>query len=218
VRALSVLSPFIDADPRHCDRAMASAAKSREHDNVYGAYAEGILADSLLAEGRFAEAAERYRDALRTYERHYRGKHSPDAIEIAGATQLLVWSFLRSEQYDEAVTMGTRALELNSNLYGPHSAEVGGSLVNVATALMQTGELGTSTEVMLKRAQNIYGGHDLVNEYILTTCTLGTLYLFRGDLDGAERELTKASVKGGFIQSGEQIGLKDYLLKENKPK
>lgn len=42
------------------DRAIASAEKTRERDNIYAAYAKGILADALFAEGKFEEAAAAY--------------------------------------------------------------------------------------------------------------------------------------------------------------
>ena len=70
--------------PLTCRRAIDSAEKTHERDNIYAAYAKGILADALYAEGKYEEAAGVYAEGLKAYERHYHGKHSPDEIEIAG--------------------------------------------------------------------------------------------------------------------------------------
>ena len=65
-------------------RALEAAERTNERDNVYAAYAKGILADALLAEKRFKEAAELYSEGLKAYERHYKGSTSPAAVERAG--------------------------------------------------------------------------------------------------------------------------------------
>ena len=72
------------------DRAIASAEKTHERDNIYAAYAKGILADALFAEGKFEEAAAAYAEGLKAYERHYHGKTSPDEIEVAGGCSHLM--------------------------------------------------------------------------------------------------------------------------------
>lgn len=72
-------------------RAIETAERTKEPDNVYAAYAKGLLADALLAEQRFKEAAELYGQGLRTYERHYRGDTTPAAMERAGDGETLSW-------------------------------------------------------------------------------------------------------------------------------
>ena len=67
-------------------RAIEAADKSSEQDNIYSAYAKGILADALYVERDYKGAADLYSEALKTYERHYKGVFvtSPDAVEEAG--------------------------------------------------------------------------------------------------------------------------------------
>ena len=65
-------------------RAIEAAERTKEPDNVYVAYAKGILADALLAEKRFKEAAELYSEGLKAYEGHYKGSTTPAAVERAG--------------------------------------------------------------------------------------------------------------------------------------
>jgi TolA-binding protein len=50
--------------------AITAANRRVEPNNVYSAYAEGILADALLEMGDFKKAAYHYRSALKTYEHH----------------------------------------------------------------------------------------------------------------------------------------------------
>lgn len=66
-------------------RAIEAAERTKEPDNVYAAYAKGLLADALLAEKRFKEAAELYSEGLKAYERHYKGGTTPAAVEKAGS-------------------------------------------------------------------------------------------------------------------------------------
>ena len=51
---------------------MEAARHRNEANNIYGAYAEGILGDALFKMGMYEEAAMRYKSALKAYERHSR--------------------------------------------------------------------------------------------------------------------------------------------------
>jgi tetratricopeptide (TPR) repeat protein len=65
-------------------RAIAAAAETKEVDNIYAAFAKGILASAYYAEERYEEAANEYREALKAYEQHYSGETTPDIVEQAG--------------------------------------------------------------------------------------------------------------------------------------
>jgi tetratricopeptide (TPR) repeat protein len=98
--------------------AVDLAEHVREPDNIYTAYAEGIWADALFAMGSYKESANRYKEALRLYERHYRSSGSPEAVELVGATQLVAWNFLSQREFEEAQQSWSLALGLTEHLMG----------------------------------------------------------------------------------------------------
>ena len=59
------------------NEAIAIGSHTHQINNVYAAYAEGILADALFKEGNFEEAALKYRDALKAYEHHFQSTTGP---------------------------------------------------------------------------------------------------------------------------------------------
>lgn len=52
--------------------AMLLAGHSHQSNNIYSAYATGILGDALYAEGKFKESSEAYKESFEAYKRHYR--------------------------------------------------------------------------------------------------------------------------------------------------
>lgn len=120
------------------------------------AYAQGILGDALYKEGAFKEAAEHYHDALRAYERHYRTLNGPESVELAGAAQIIAWDKLKSGKFEDATVACETALGLTQRLLGVDSTDAALSMVNLATAYMNTGMFNRSVELLLKDALNIF--------------------------------------------------------------
>jgi hypothetical protein len=61
---------------------MLLADHSKQVNNIYSAYATGILADALYAEGKYKNAAESYKEAFEAYKRHYRSDTGKSDIII----------------------------------------------------------------------------------------------------------------------------------------
>lgn len=150
------------------------------------------------------------------------------SLHLSGATQLLTYALLSDGDFDEAVGAGKQALMYARQIFGEDSTEAAAAMVNLCTALVETGKLGEETEALLRRAQDIYAltsvetsmsqGKEKTEyspEYVHTTLMLGTLYLFREDIDKAEMELRLAAKRGGFLREGEDeedIGLRNFPL------
>lgn len=66
-------------------KAIEIAKKTGEPDNVYAAYAESILGDSLYAMGSFELAAQHYKTALKAHQRHSHSSIGPEAVELTGS-------------------------------------------------------------------------------------------------------------------------------------
>lgn len=204
----------LEDSERMARNAIASAEKSREANNIYTAYAQGLLADALLDEGRHAEAAVTYSEALRAYERHYRSTTSPDAVELAGATQLLAWSLVKDAKFTEAAMVSSEALTLSLTLFGPDSLEVAGSMANLATARMLSGLYDDESEVLLRRAQTIYSvndGEESKQGYAQTCFTLASYYLQTKDFDAAEREFLKAAESDSSLTEETKQEVRDWI-------
>lgn len=82
--------------------AIELADHSRQVNNIYSAYATGILAEALYAEGKFQASADNYRRAFEAYKRHYRSETGPESVELLGALQLMSWVLLSKKDYEEA--------------------------------------------------------------------------------------------------------------------
>lgn len=133
-------------------------------------------------------------------------------MELNGALQLIGWKLLTEQRYEEAKTACGQALMMTERLLGPNSTDVAASLVNLATAQMQTKEFGLRTEVLYRRALEIYNlaltkdtdRNKLVDHRQsigLIYSSLGNLYHLRGDDDAAEvcyREVLHLYNKGQF--------------------
>lgn len=196
------LGNHADAE-RLSKEAMEISKHTGEDNNIYAAYAEGILADSLYHMGSYKEAAEHYHSALKTYERHSKSSHGPEAIELVGAVQLVAWSLLSSRKYEEAKGACSAALAMTEKLTGPMSIDVGASLLNLAIANMHTGDLGPRTEALFHRSLKIYQ-HSMdkisTDENTMKKCryaigalysSRGNLYYLRGDMENAEKSFLK---------------------------
>ena len=107
---------------------------------------------------------------------------------------------LTEHRYEDAKVACGQALMMTEKLMGPNSTDTAASLVNLATAQMQTGELGLRTEFLYKRALKIYtqavAESDVSDDQLkladnhqslgLIYSSLGNLYHLRGDDDAAE--------------------------------
>ena len=129
-------------------------------DNIYQAYAEGILGDVLFAEGDFEDAAEHYHMALKTYEHHMQSKTSPESVMIVAATQLISWQSLAQNNSQIMQETCRKALSMTEKLLGPDDPNTAVCMLNLALANMQMGNLGKGTEGLLTRALQIYDLND----------------------------------------------------------
>ena len=163
---------------------MLLADHSKQVNNIYSAYATGILADALYAEGKYKNAADSYKQAFEAYKRHYRsdtGKSNiiiiiiiiiiimnigPETVELMGALQLISWVLLTKRDYDEALIACQNALGLTEKLLGPKDLDVASSMVNLATAYVNKGDLGSEPEILLNKALNIYNqkGDEIIDK------------------------------------------------------
>ena len=98
----------------------AATAHTKGQDNVYQAYAEGILGEVQFAEGNYKEAALHFHNALGNYERHERTSTGPESVMLVAATQLVSWmSLAKNESSIEAQIFARTALAMTERLLGP---------------------------------------------------------------------------------------------------
>ncbi len=107
-----------------CEKAKeameAATAHTKGQDNVYQAYAEGILGEVQFAEGNYREAALHFHNALGNYERHERTSTGPESVMLVAATQLVSWmSLAKNESSLEAQIFARTALSMTERLLGP---------------------------------------------------------------------------------------------------
>lgn len=160
---------------------------SGQPDNIYAAFAEGILAEALYREGHYREAADQYRDALRTYENHYQVPRGPEEVELAGAMQVMAWTLLSRKDYAAAKHACATALGLSSKLLGTNSIQTATNLANLGISLMNLGEL-YQPEFYFKKAIRVFRANkkadnfDEMNKNIgMIHLNLGNLYYLRGN-------------------------------------
>jgi len=181
--------------------ALKTAEHSKEDDNIYAAYAEGVLADILLRQGLYLDAAHLFKGALRRYESHFMTTTGPQAVETVAATQLISWSHLAERNYEEAVSSCTAALGMTRKLLG-ESADTAGAAFNLATALLNNGQLDKRTEALFNESISMYErlseteteamGDNVFATSIATAHEgLGHLYFLRGNDERAEKEWGK---------------------------
>lgn len=146
----------------------------------------------MYGEEAYQEAAEAYRGALQTYERHYRSNTGPEAVEMVGAVQLIAWTMLSGKEYDEAIGACQTALGMTERLLGPNSTDVAASMVNLATAYINTGHGGIASELLLMKALKIYQSHQDPNDYDADGPNIATkmagVYLTMGNMYYQEGE------------------------------
>ena len=136
--------------------AIATADHTKELNNVYSAYAEGIWADALYNKGLFQESADHFRGALKSYERHYQSVSGPEAVELVGAVNLAAWNLLSKKDYEDATAAWSTALGMTERLLGPKNTDVAGCMTNLAISHMNMGDLGAAPEALLKKALAVY--------------------------------------------------------------
>ena len=131
--------------------AISVARHSNEENNVYYAYAEGLLAQAYEEKKEFELAAEHYKKALVIYEKHYSGQNDPIELESVGYYQLISWFLLSQGRYQEAMTACRMALSAMEAMLGQDHVDTAATMVNLAAAHINTGDLGTVPEELLNR-------------------------------------------------------------------
>jgi tetratricopeptide (TPR) repeat protein len=186
------LGNFVEAF-KLAKEAIDMADHTHESDNIYSAYAEGIMADALYGQGNFKESAEHFKSALKSYERHYRSNSGPEAVELVGAMQLVAWNALSKKDYEEALLACQTALGMTEKLMGPKNADVAACMVNLAIARLHNGDTGEGTEALLLKAFTIYDEIKIQNpEANVVSGPLSTLYTALGDLHNVRGETMMA--------------------------
>jgi tetratricopeptide (TPR) repeat protein len=136
---------------------MKTAEHTKQPDNIYEAYAEGILGDVLFAEHHYKEAAQHYEKALKTYERHAITENGPDSVILVSAMQLASWLSLSNRENIFLTQFACKkALAMTERLLGPDCVDTAASMYNLATANMLLDDVGKGTEGLLARALQIY--------------------------------------------------------------
>ena len=187
---------------------------SHEPNNIYAAYAQGILGDACYHENDFKKAAELYRDALKTYERHFQTVGGPENLELVGSLQLIAWTLLTRKDYDEAKQACATALGMTERLLGPNSTAVASSMVNLANAYIHTGDVGSVPEALLLRSIKAFESlnrsekpknPETLKKVAISHLTLGNLYNLRGSETDAEAQYERIAqmVEDGTFDSPE---------------
>ena len=194
-----VLNDHLDDAKSLAELAMSTADARKEDDNIFSAYADGVLANVLHLQGEYEEAAKHYRTALNKYERHYASSSGPQAVETVAATQLISWSHMAERDFNSAVHSCTAALSMTRRLLGDDAVDSANAAFNLGTALMNTGHVGEGTESLFKEAIRVYECNavkepDEPNMYAVQVANsheaLGHIFFLRGDDKRAEAEWT----------------------------
>ena len=170
---------------------------SGQGDNIYAAYAEGIMAEALYQEGNYRESADKYRDALRTYERHYQVARGPEDVELVSSMQILAWTLLSRKDFAAAKHACATALGLSSKLLGNNSIQTATNLANLGISLMNLGEL-YQPEFYFKKAAHVFRNNrktenmeEMDKNIGMVHLNLGNLYYLRGNDKLAAHEYTE---------------------------
>ncbi|KAJ1434761.1 hypothetical protein B484DRAFT_393803 [Ochromonadaceae sp. CCMP2298] len=138
--------------------AIDIAHHTEQSDNIYAAYAEGILAEISYEQGNFKSAADRFRHALSAYENHYRSKTGPQNVKSLGAAQMLSFAFMTGRRYDKAAEALKVELRNVYDVYGKESLEAADTQVNLGSAYLYTDNFDLAEHYYLK-ALGIYEAH-----------------------------------------------------------
>eukprot|EP01038_Epipyxis_sp_PR26KG_P005305 gene5305-7369_t len=141
---------------RLAKEAVSIAQHTGESENIYEAYANGILADALYRIGSYQVAAEKYRQALSAYEHRFASEKGPEMIELLGATELMAFTMVNTNEYDDAIKACSVALGMTEKMLGPTTSDAADAIINLATAYMNNGDIGKGPEALYKRALEIH--------------------------------------------------------------
>lgn len=136
--------------------AIETAGHTKQYDNIYEAYAEGILGEVMYAQGNFKESADHLRKGLKKYEHHTRTSTGPESVMLVAATQLMSWLSLSKNESATSQVYCRTALSMTERLLGSEHPDVANCMVNLATANKMNGDIGKGTEGLLSRALQIF--------------------------------------------------------------
>lgn len=190
---------------------MTTAAHTKQQDNIYQAYAEGILGDILYAEEHYKDAADHYGKALKTYESHVKSATGPESIVLVAAVQLISYVALNNPEHDLLIQYSCRrALAMTEKLLGPESTDTADCMFNLATANMIKNDTGRGTEGLLLRALQIYQNDSSRqnNQSLHAKAKKGAfdvmaqMYIRRKEYQNAKKSLHRivGMVDAGFLQ------------------
>eukprot|EP01038_Epipyxis_sp_PR26KG_P012872 gene12872-17250_t len=135
--------------------AILIAQHTGETESIYEAYAQGILADALFRMGSYQQAAEKYREALKTYEHNFISPKGPEMIELLGAAQLMAFTMVNTNEFEDAVKACLVALGMTEKTLGPTTIDAAEAMINLATAYVNNGDIDEAPEALYKRALEI---------------------------------------------------------------
>lgn len=110
---------------------------------------------------------------------------------MVGAVQMIAWTMLSNRDFDDAKAACATALGMTEKLLGPNSTDVAASMVNLATAYINTGDSSATPEILLKKALEVFLTHqdprdydvdsdDIATKIANVYLTLGNLYYLQG--------------------------------------
>jgi len=197
------LGDFPEAEKK-AKEAIEIASQAKESNNIYAAYAEGILGEIFLSEGHYKEAALKFKSALKSYESHYKSSNGPEEVEMIGASQLISWYFMTNKQYDLAAKAITQELGVIERVTGLNSSDAAEAMLRLGSAHLNNGTL-EAAETFFKRALDLYeelyflhpepDDEDVTFKHLqalrLVYTGLGNIYYLRGNDSLAEEFYSK---------------------------
>lgn len=185
-------------------KAIEIASQAKEPNNIYAAYAEGILGEIFFSEGHYKEAALKFKSALKSYESHYKSSNGPEEVEMIGASQLISWYFMTSKQYDLAAKAIAQELSVIERVTGLNSTDAAEAMLRLGSAHLNNGTL-EAAETFFQRALDLYeelyflhpepDDEDVTFKHLqalrLVYTGLGNIYYLRGNDSLAEQFYSK---------------------------
>ncbi len=163
---------------QHLAEAAEAALERRGDDPKNKAYLAMVIGGMYDAQGKLAEARERYLESLALRERYL----GPNDFAVAGTLNGLGNIANQQAKWDEAIGYYDRAIAIAETAYGPSHPYVALMLGNLGQTLLDRGQLD--------RAQSLFERERAIQEQAfgpdnpkvaVTVGTLGRVYKARGD-------------------------------------
>lgn len=199
---------------------MEIASHTNESNNIYRAFAEGILGDAFLGEGNYQTAANHFRKALKVYENRYMSSSGPQALEMMGSLQMAAKLYLNESEYQNTKRSYAEFLNVR-NIQDPDELDLALYLIVLGASYLDAGDLSTLTETLFKKALLVLMtkdrgilGHDLENRVVYDVATTLSEYS-KFDMKQANKSILQNNIeeiKIAFKGLGDMyFARKDYI-------